>query len=542
MTTREAGSHKHIVLILMSVLVGAAVTFVVLYGQHIGATPRAVDAQVDALALENSFVNIAEAAMPAVVNITSKSTQTMAGGHPQVPDEFREFFEDPFFRPFRRDAEEGGEGGEGGDEGAAPDAEVEPAPRMPRGMPGRMPARSMGSGWIYSDDGYIVTNSHVIKGATDIRVKLYDDENDDKQYKATVVGSDPRTELAVLKIDVDRKLPTLKVGSSDETRVGQWVMAVGSPFELEQTVTVGVVSAMGRQINPPDAVFRLGDIVQTDASINPGNSGGPLINLRGEVVGVNVAIVAPGLPGNVGIGFAIAADTVKRIVPQLRDDGHVSRGWLGIAIGELDNANMRDHFKAPNGGVLVEQIRDDGPAQDSDLQAEDVIVAVGGAPVRDTWTLQKAVMVHKPGEEITLDVVRDGKEIEVALVLGGMPAEFQGEEKPAEEPEDTEDGEETGVLGMKLGEITEQLADERNLAENAGVYVEEVDPGSEAFERGIRPGDVIVKVNTTEVKTLEDVTTVVDTVRAANDGYVILRIARKTPDGERQLITIDLTP
>ncbi|HJN15809.1 MAG TPA: trypsin-like peptidase domain-containing protein, partial [Armatimonadota bacterium] len=283
---------------------------VVLYGHNVVATVTPANAQADAAQLERSFVDIAALARPAVVNITAKSIQDMrgpGGGHPQVPEEWREFFEDPFFRPFRRDGE-GGEGEEGAEEGAEEGGDEEGGPGAAPHRPFRMPARSMGSGWIYDEDGYIVTNSHVVKGATEIRVALYDQDGDDKQYKATVVGNDPRTELAVLKIDVDRKLPTLKIGSSDETKVGQWVMAVGSPFELEQTVTVGVVSAIGRQINPPDQVFRLGDIVQTDASINPGNSGGPLINLRGEVVGVNVAIVAPGRPGNVGIGFAIAAD------------------------------------------------------------------------------------------------------------------------------------------------------------------------------------------------------------------------------------------
>ena len=531
MTHRETDSHRHthIFLILLSTLVGAAVTLVVLYGSGPARVMQTVNAQADAEELESAFIKVAAESKPAVVNITARTVARhprMPQGMPQVPDEWRRFFEDPFFRPFGRE-------GEGDEEGG----EEAPAPPMPDG---ERYGQSMGSGWIYSEDGYIVTNSHVIKGAMDIRVNLYDLENDDKDYEAKVIGNDPRTELALLKIDAGRKLPALKVGDSKGLKVGSWVMAVGSPFDLEQTVTVGVISAKGRMINPPEARFQLGDIIQTDASINPGNSGGPLVNLKGEVIGVNVAILANGLmPANVGIGFAIPAEVVEQVVPVLEEEGTFVRGWLGITLGRL-NENMREHYEVPDGGVLVEEIRDDGPAKDSDLQAEDVIVSIDGEPVRDTYSLQKAVGNRRPGTELTLGIVRAGKKTEVKLALGETPAEFAGLDEKT--PEEEEPAAAEAELGLTLKEITAEIAEEKNLAEKAGVYVEEVKPGSEAAGKGIIPGDVILKINTTEVKTLADATGVMEAAATANDKFVIMRIARFTPNGDRLVITIDIDP
>jgi serine protease Do len=284
-----------------------------------------------------------------------------------------------------------------------------------------MPRGGLGSGWVYSEDGYIVTNAHVVKDATDIRVRLYDRDGDDRQYEAKLIGTDPRTELALLKIDAGRKLPTLGVGDSHALQVGEWVMAVGSPFELDQTVTVGVVSAKGRMLGSGDPRFQMGDIIQTDASINPGNSGGPLVDLDGRVIGVNVAILSGGAPGNVGIGFAIPAATVERVIPQLKADGKIVRGWLGITIRDL-NGNLRDAYKVPDGGALVETMRGDSPAKAGGLREEDVIVGVNGEAVKDSWALQQAVANHRPGEELKLDVVRGGKHEEVRVKLGDIPS------------------------------------------------------------------------------------------------------------------------
>jgi serine protease Do len=521
MTEIHGHRHTHIIIILLSVLAGAAITFVVLYGHGASSPVPAVSAQDTAARLDSAFVRLAAQTKPAVVDITVKTKGEQPATMGQIPEEWRRFFQDPFFRGFGAQPPEG--------EGGKEQPEVE------------LPNYSLGSGWVYSEDGYIVTNSHVIKGGTDIEVTLHDRDNDTKQYPATVVGDDPRSELALIRIDAGRTLPVLKVGDSKALQVGEWVMAVGSPFQREQTVTVGVVSAKGRFLDHPSAKFRIGDVIQTDASINPGNSGGPLVDLKGEVIGVNVAILAPGLPGNVGIGFAVPAETIQQVIPTLKAEGRIARGWLGISIRDL-NDNTRDFYKAPDGGVLVEEIREDGPAKGSGLQAEDVIVAINGEPVTDTWSLQKAVASHPPNDELTLKVIRKGAPREVKVKLGATPAEYAGyaekEKKPAEEAAGTAHE----VLGLTLENITAAIAEEKGLAEKEGVYIKAVAPDSEAAEKGLLPNDVILKINVTEVKTAEDVSKAIKQAKEAGDKYVIARIARTTTEGERQVITLDLDP
>ncbi len=507
--TRADSRCGRVAIILLSMLAGAALTFALLSGYAPVATMQPAHAQAG-MAADRTFVTIASQAKPAVVSIIARSVSQAA--RLEMPEELRRFFGDPFFRRFGPQMPDGGQG----------------APHM-------QSRQALGSGWIYSEDGYIVTNSHVVKGATDIRVKLYDRPDDDREYRATVVGDDPRTELALLKIDAGRKLPTLPVGDSSALEVGEWVMAIGSPFQLEQTVTVGVVSAKGRMLDGPDQPFRMGDIIQTDASINPGNSGGPLVNTRGEVVGVNVAILSPGQAGNIGIGFAIAADTVKQIVPTLQTNGYVHRGWLGVAIRDL-NDNLRQAYNAPEGGVLIEQITPDGPAGRSDLQAEDVVTSVDGQPVKDTWALQKAIAGHRPGEKVALGIIRDGKPLQVEVTLGETPAQYAGVEPPGE----TEAPKADTVLGLSLAPITPEVAQAHGLAAGSGVYVQSVAPDSNAWERGIRPGDVIIKVNRTEVKSVEDVTSAVAAAKQAGEGFVVVRVQRTGPDGRSQVVTLDI--
>ncbi len=510
MFARENSGHRHahIIMILLSTLLGAAVTLVVLYGRGASNPVPQAQAQAPLGQFESAFADLAAQVKPAVVNITTRTTETEGPG--QIPEEFRKMFPDlPF--PFDQQQPKG----------------EKPQPRQ---------GRALGSGWIYSEDGYIVTNSHAVRGATDIKVRLHDRDGEQRDYPAKLIGNDPRSELALVKIDAGRKLPTLKVGDSKNLKVGEWVMAVGSPFELEQTVTVGVVSAKGRSIMGQTGRFQIGDIIQTDASINPGNSGGPLVNLRGEVIGVNVAILSPGLPGNIGIGFAIPAETVQTVVPTLKVEGKIARGWLGIAIEDL-NENKRDFYKVPEGGVLVTQIRDDGPAKNSDLHAEDVIVALNGEPVNDTWALQKAVGNRKPGEEVTLGVVRAGKRLDVKLTLGTTPGVYAG----VQEPEKPEKPEMSAVLGLAIAAITPALAQEQGLAEKTGVYVTAVDPNSEAAEKGLQENDVILKVNSIEVSTVGDVRQAVEAAKKADAKYVIIRVARKNEDGEKQIVTFDLS-
>lgn len=498
-----ARRRGRVAVILLSMLAGAALTFGLLHGR----TMPAPGAPAYAQASDNVFVTIAAQTKPAVVSITAKSVSQTE--RQQMPEELRRFFGDLF--PF-------------------PDLGPVQAP----------PRIALGSGWVYSADGYIVTNSHVIQGATDVRVKLYDREGDDREYQATVVGDDPRTELALLKIDAGRELPVLPVGDSNALAVGEWVMAIGSPFRLEQTVTVGVVSAKGRRLDGEQAGYPMGDIIQTDASINPGNSGGPLVNTRGEVVGVNVAILSPGMAaGNVGIGFAISADTVKQIVPRLQREGAVARGWLGVTIRDL-NENLRKAYAAPDGGVLVEQVGSGTPAEQGGLQAEDVVTAVDGVPVKDTWALQKAISLRRPGEQVRLSIIRAGKPLELTVTLGEAPDQIARPRKPTASSA-TPSAQTTEVLGMTLATITPEVAQRAGLTRNSGVYVQDVAPDSEAYERGIRPGDVLIKVDGKEVKSVQDVTSAVEAAKQANTGFVVVRIERVGPDGQPQAITLDLT-
>lgn len=506
--TRMVRRHGRVAIILLSMLAGAALTFGLLHGHSVPGPVAPAYAQ----APDSSFVSIAAQAKPAVVSIIAKSVSQTE--RQQMPEELRRFFGDQFpgFGPM----------GPGG-------GEVQAQPRQ-----------ALGSGWIYSPDGYIVTNSHVIKGATDVRVKLYDREGDDREYQATVVGDDPRTELALLKIDAGRKLPVLPVGDSKSLAVGEWVMAIGSPFRLEQTVTVGVVSAKGRKLDGEQAAYPMGDIIQTDASINPGNSGGPLVNTRGEVVGVNVAILSPGMQaGNIGIGFAISADTVKRIVPTLQTEGSVARGWLGVSIKDL-NENLRTAYQAPNGGVLVEQVGPGTPAEKGGLQAEDVVTAVDGVAVKDTWALQSAISSHRPGEQVTLSIIRNGQAQELAVKLGEAQTEIATAPERAQ-PAAPAAAKTTEALGMTLAPITPEVAQQSGLARKSGVYVTNVAPDSEAYERGIRPGDVLVKVGRSEVKSVDDVTSAVDAAKQAKAGFVVVRVERAGPGGQTQAMTLDLT-
>jgi len=314
----------------------------------------------------------------------------------------------------------------------------------------------MGSGWIYREDGYIVTNAHVVRDEVKLTVRLHDKLGDENEYPAQLIASDPKTELAVIKVDAGRKLPTLKLGNSRDLKVGQFAMAVGAPFGLDQTFTSGVISAKGRFLPGQSDYIRIGDIIQTDASINPGNSGGPLVDLDGNVVGVNVAIASSGpVAGNVGIGFAIPADTATDVIPQLIENKKVARGWLGISIGDMTD-NMRDFYGVPDGGVLVQGIRPDGPAANTDLKVDDVIVAVNGQKATDTWELQKTVSSVRPGGEVTLDVVRDKKPLQVKIKLAEMPAKYTGLEEPqpgkpaGKQPEAVVEGKALGITVKAL--------------------------------------------------------------------------------------------
>ena len=346
---------------------------------------------------------------------------------------------------------------------------------------------SLGSGFIIDKDGYVVTNNHVIEDADQIKVKL----GDEKEFEAEVVGRDPSTDLALLKIkSANHDFPAVKLGDSSQMKVGQWVVAIGSPFGLERTVTAGIISAKGRVIGsgPYD------DFIQTDASINPGNSGGPLLNLKGEVIGINTAIVATGQ----GIGFAIPINLAKGIITQLKSGGEVTRGWLGVAIQDV-NQEMADYYGIESKkGVFVADVFKGDPADAAGIKPKDIIVEVNGQKVETTRQLTALVANIPVGQSAKVKVMRDGQ----AKIFNVKIAKRDDAKTAArsEPPVDNRDD----MLGMRLAALTPEVAQRFNIREATGVIVMEVQSGSQAEEAGVRPGDIIKEVNRQAVETVKD--------------------------------------
>jgi serine protease Do len=437
-----------------------------------------------------NFSALAEQARPSVVNIRTEKT-VQAGGRV-----FQHFFNGPF-----------------GDQGPFKDF-FGPFPKGD-GNPD-FKQQSLGSGFILDREGYIVTNHHVVDGADRIQVKL----SGGKEYEATVVGRDPTTDLALIKIEPDADLTPLPLGDSEALKVGSWVVAIGSPFGLEQTVTAGIVSAKGRIIGsgPYD------DFIQTDASINPGNSGGPLLDLRGDVVGINTAIVARGQ----GIGFAIPANLAKSVINQLKDGGSVTRGWLGVAIQDL-SPDLADYYGIKDRkGVLVTRVNEGDPADKGGVRAGDIIVSLDGKGVSSAHELSAMVAGLPVGKEATLALQRNGKAETVRVTLarreeGGVLA---GRQMERPDPK----------AGMQVTGLTPELAERFGYDKGEkGVVVTEVAPGSKAASAGLRPGDLIREVNRRPVVTPEEYLRSVGEaakdeplsmlVRRPNAGYLVIRIA-----------------
>jgi len=347
------------------------------------------------------------------------------------------------------------------------------------------PIKSLGSGFIISNDGYILTNNHVVEDADDIKVTL----SDKKTYEARLVGRDEKTDLAVLKIDVDHDLPSVKLGDSGKLEVGDWVIAIGNPFGLARTVTAGIVSAKGRVIGsgPYD------DFIQTDASINPGNSGGPLFNLAGEVIGINTAIVASGQ----GIGFAIPINMAKDLLPQLKK-GKVSRGRLGIHIQEVTDELAASFGLKEKRGALVSDVIDDSPAARAGLKAGDIILAVDGRKIKEMRSLPRIIAAKKPGTRVRLEILRDGKTIDLDVVLDDLEADSGKLEYGPGGSGKLEN------LGFTVRQLTPELAQRLRLDIDQGVVISRVDPDGLAALAGLQSGDIILMVNNSEIKTIKD--------------------------------------
>jgi serine protease Do len=361
------------------------------------------------------------------------------------------------------------------------------------GTGGRERARGLGSGVIVSPDGYILTNNHVVDGADRVTVML----EDKKKYEATIVGRDPQTDLAVVKIDA-KDLPAASFGNSDSVRVGEWVIAVGNPFQLMHTVTAGIVSATGRSSMQ---LADYEDFIQTDASINPGNSGGALADLDGNVVGINTAIVNPsGTAGNIGIGFAIPINMARGVMQKLIANGEVSRGFLGLVPQDIDEDLASALRLGSTSGALVADVSPSGPAASAGVKGGDIILAFNGRPVGDAAGLRTIVADAAPGSAAQLTVLRDGKSVELPVTLGKKPGSI------AESNARTgRKGDKAGdLLGLSVEGLTPQLASELQAGSESGVVVAAVKPGGPADEAGVREGDVIREVNRKPVTSPEE--------------------------------------
>ncbi|SNB47581.1 DegQ family serine endoprotease [Geobacter sp. DSM 9736] len=362
--------------------------------------------------------------------------------------------------------------------------------------------RSLGSGFIISDEGYILTNYHVVSGADEIKVKL----SDGREFKGEVKGLDEKLDLGLIKIETKGEhLPVAELGDSDKIRVGEWVMAIGNPFGLAQTVTAGIVSAVGRVIGsgPYD------DFIQTDASINPGNSGGPLFNMNGEVIGINTAIVA----GGQGIGFAIPVNMAKGTLNQLKEKGRVTRGWLGVVIQQITPELAQSFGIQENVGALVSEIVKDGPAEKAGLKAGDIILEFNGRKIKEMNDLPRIVASTPIGNKVPVKIVRNGKQEEIAVVIERLKDDSV-EEEPAAAPD---------KLGMGVSELTRDLAAKLNLKETSGVVVTEVKPGGLADEAGITPGDFINEINGAKVSTVGEYNKAVESARKGSVVRILLK-------------------
>ncbi len=437
-----------------------------------------------------SFNRLAVMVSPAVVNI--RTVKTIKGGGPV----FRQFQRDPWGKegPFK-DFFERFFGDETQREFKQP---------------------SLGSGFIIDEEGFVVTNNHVIENADQIKVKL----KDESEFDATIVGRDPNTDIALLKIESNKKFATVKLGDSDALQVGQWVVAIGSPFGLEQTVTAGIVSAKGRVIGsgPYD------DFIQTDASINPGNSGGPLLNMQGEVVGINTAIVATGQ----GIGFAIPINLARDIIVALKDEGEVTRGWLGVAIQDLSPEMAEYYSIEEKKGVFVADVFEGDPADKAGIQPKDIILTVNGEKITTSRQLTSIIAKIPVNDSAKIKILRNGKEKTVKVKIAKRPEErLAGRGRP---PEQTE------AFGIRVSDLTPEISQRLNIDETTGVVVTQVESGSKGDGADVRVGDIIKEINRQPIKNAAEYKAILGKIdsgesvnlfiRRKNAGFLVAKLVK----------------
>jgi len=443
-----ASRRRITLLVLLLALCLPAAALPLLGGRHAEA----------AQSLPDSFADLAEKLGPMVVNVYT--TQIVKAPYTpyhyffqddqELPELFRRFFGQP-----------------------APDGGTEPQQEMRR--------TSLGSGVIISRDGYIITNNHVVENADEINIRLSNYE----EYDAQVIGRDPKTDVALIKIEPGRDLPFAAFGDSEKLRVGDWVLAIGNPFGFEQTVTAGIVSAKGRSLAAGE---RYENFIQTDASINPGNSGGPLFDLDGKMVGINTAIFSR-TGGNIGIGFAIPINMASNVVNQLREHGKVVRGWLGVMIQQVTPDLAKSFGLDRPIGALVAEVSPGSPAAEAGIKQGDVVVEVDGKTVEQMSMLPTMVAETKPGTKVTLGVIRDGKRLEIPITIGELKEE-------GEQVQGSREGEPGHELGLTVQGLTPELAESLQLGpDQRGVVVTDVRPGSIADQVGLSRGDLILEIN-----------------------------------------------
>lgn len=425
--------------------------------------------------LQNAFIHVSKDVQPSVVNISTvqkiKAPEREMRKSPFHGSPFEEYFDDFF-----------------------------------KNMPENLEQQSLGSGVIIDEKGYILTNNHVIEKADTITVRL----SDKTKFSGVVLGKDPKTDLAVIKIDPGEiTLKAAKLGNSDLCQIGQWAIAIGNPFGLDHTVTIGVISATGRS---NIGITKYEDYLQTDASINPGNSGGPLINLKGEVVGINTAIVAAGQ----GIGFAVPVNMAKQIKEQLIEHGRVVRGWMGIAIQDITE-DLAKQFAVKEGeGVLVGQVFKDDPADKAGVKVGDVVVEFNATKVTNPAQLSRLAASVAPNKKADLVIIRDGKRKTLEITMG-------------EQKEEKAEGQisNNGSYGFKVDEITPKMIEEFGISQKEGVVITEITPGGNAAKAGLRPGDIIVEINRQRINNLADYHRVMASI-GNGESLVVLRVRNQS--------------
>jgi serine protease Do len=496
---RLASTLTILTTLAVGILIGTIVSFGV-KGQEKNnkpsdATPLTVPAPQQ---LSNQFSQIAKQLEPSVVNINTESVVKTSprganprrrGGQQQEDDQnpFEDFF-DRFF------------GGQGGG-----------------GQGGSVRERSLGSGVLVDPKGYILTNRHVVEKADRIRVKLQDDPPS-VSHDAKVIGSDQETDLAVIKIDVSRSLPAAKLGNSDGMQVGDWVIAIGSPFGLQETVTAGIVSAIGRSI-VPNRQFQ--SFIQTDAAINPGNSGGPLVNMAGEVIGINTAILTE-TNSYAGLGFAMPSNTIVQVYNQLIGPGHkVSRGSIGVMFNAQENPAIARVYGSGS-GVVVSDVTAGSPADQGGIKIGDTIVSVDGKDIKNGDALVAEIASRKPGSKVGLGFIRNGKKQEASVTVADRAKLYAARLGDDEESND-EEGPKESKLGLTVRPVTQDMADRLDIPAGKGVIVQEVKSGSFAEDIGVSRGDVILEVNKQPVNNEQDFTRAASTLKSGQDVVFLVR-------------------